>query len=321
MVDAHNDPAVFQEFREALGTRDPKTIATYLTTMRDFVAWLAIQPGGTPFHLGLVTETAIRGYMDALQHAGRAPRTRSKALSALRRFCRWAMDEGYLRRNPARLMERPTVVAMAPTELSEKQRFVLKQLVEQHATPRFAAIFALGYWAGLRISEIAALRLDQCHINQRAGSITVLDAKGGKTRTLDLHNMARRVLYEYLFPVRPQDRERDEESPYVFTSQRAAWLRQQGQPDHLSERGIEHLWIQVKHKGNHEEWERIAGVTFHDLRHDFAHRARAAGWSLEEIAVYLGHQTKDGAPALATTVRYTLPSRQQLKERIQELPG
>src|SRR6266516_1085053 len=164
---ASNDPAVFQEFREALGTCDPKTIATYLTTMRDFVAWLAAQPGGTPFHLGLVTETALR------------------------RFCRWAMDEGYLRRNPARLMERPTVVAIAPTELSEKQRFVLKQLVEQHASRRFAAIFALGYWAGLRISEIAALRVDECTINQRAGSITLIDAKGGKTRTLDLHNMAR----------------------------------------------------------------------------------------------------------------------------------
>ena len=263
----------------------------------------------------------MRGYMDSLQQAGRAPRTRSKALSGLRRFCRWAMDEGYLRRNPARLMERPTVVALAPTELSEKQRFVLKQLVEQHASRRFAAIFALGYWAGLRISEIATLRLDQCQINQRAGSITLLDAKGGKTRTLDLHNMARRALYDYLFPARPQDRERDEESAYVFTSQRAAWLRQQGRPDHLSERGIEHLWMQVKQKGNHEEWGRIAQVTFHDLRHDFAHRARQAAWSLEEIAVYLGHQTKDGAPAIATTVRYTLPSRHQLKERIQELPG
>ena len=66
------------------------------------------------------------------------------------------MDEGYLRRNPARAMERPTVVAMAPTELSEKQRFVLKQLVEQHATRRFAAIFALGYWAGLRIIAVYA---------------------------------------------------------------------------------------------------------------------------------------------------------------------
>ncbi len=101
-------------------------------------------------------------------------------------------EEGHLRSNPARSMERPTVVAVAPTELSEKQRFVLKQLVEQHATHRFEAIFALSYWAGLRISEIAALRLDQRHINRRAGSITLIDSKGGKTRTLDLHNMAHR---------------------------------------------------------------------------------------------------------------------------------
>lgn len=285
MVDVRNDLAVFQEFREALGTRDPKTIAAYLTTMYGFVAWLAELPGGTPFHLGLLTETAVRGYLDSLKLAGRAPRTRSKALSGLRRFCQWAMDESYLRRNPARAMERPMVVAVAPTELSEKQRFVLKQLIEQHTSLRVSAIFALGYWAGLRISEIATLRLDQCQVNQRAGSITLVDAKGGKTRTLDLHNMARRALYDYLFPEHPHDQERDRESIYVFTSQRAAWLRQQKRPDHLSERGIEHLWMQVKQKGTHEEWQFIADVTFHDLRHDFAHRARAAGWSLEEIAV------------------------------------
>ncbi len=44
--------------------------------------------------------------------------------------------------------------------------------------------------------------------------------------------------------------------------------------------------MQLKQKGTHEEWQIIAEVTIHDLRHDFAHRARAAGWSLEEIAVY-----------------------------------
>ncbi len=93
MLSGSHDPAALQEFRAALGTRDPKTIATYLTTMRDFVTWLATQPGGTPFHFGLVTEAAVRGYMDWLQQAGRAPRTRSKALSALRRFCQWAVDE------------------------------------------------------------------------------------------------------------------------------------------------------------------------------------------------------------------------------------
>jgi len=316
-----DDPSALQEFVAALGACDPKTVTTYLTTLRDFVAWLATQPGGTPFHLSLVTETAVRGYMDFLSTMNRAPRTRSKALSALRRFCQWAVDEGHLRRNPARAMERPTVVAVAPTELSEKQRFVLKTMVEQHATPRFAAIFALGYWAGLRISEIAALRLDQCSINQRAGSITLIDAKGGKTRTLDLHNMARRALFDYLFPAEPHDDNRDPESLYVFTSQRAAWLRREGRSDHLSERGIEHLWGQFKRQGSYEEWQLIADVTFHDLRHDFAHRARQSGWSLEEIAVYAGHQTKDGAPAIATTVRYTLPSRRQLKERVQLLQG
>ena len=144
-----NDPQALQEFAASLGTRDPKTVATYQTTVRDFVVWLALQPGGAPFHLRLVTETAVRGYMDFLAATNRAPRTRSKALSALRCFCQWAVDEGHLRRNPARAMERPTVVAIAPTELSDKQRFVLKTMVEQHATPRFAAIFALGYWAGL----------------------------------------------------------------------------------------------------------------------------------------------------------------------------
>ena len=48
--------SVLQEFATSLGARDPKTVATYLTTMRDFVAWLDTQPGGTPFHLGLVTD-------------------------------------------------------------------------------------------------------------------------------------------------------------------------------------------------------------------------------------------------------------------------
>lgn len=100
-----DDPQALQEFAASLGTRDPKTIATYQTTVRDFVVWLALQPGGAPFHLGLVTETAVHGYMDFLAATKRAPRTRSKALSALRRFCQWAVDEGHLRRNPARAME------------------------------------------------------------------------------------------------------------------------------------------------------------------------------------------------------------------------
>ena len=55
---------------------------------------------------------------------------------------------------------------------------------------------------------------------------------------------------------------------------------------------------------------------YYDLRHDFAHRARAAGWTLEEVAYYLGHITKKGTPAIQTTTRYTQVSRELVKEKL-----
>ena len=65
----------------------------------------------------------------------------------------------------------------------------------------------------------------------------------------------------------------------------------------------------------------IADISFHDLRHDFAHRARAAGWSLEAVAYYLGHITNKGTPAIQTTVRYTQVSREQLKRQLGRITG
>lgn len=321
VIPLHRDPEPLRAFEETLGSKDPKTTRSYMTVLRDLVAWLATRPGGTPFRMEILTETAVKGYMDHLEASGKAPRTRSKALTAIRRFARWAQDEGLLRRNPASQVERPTVAQMAPKELSEDQRFALKNVVERSDSRRLTAIFALGYWAGLRVSEVAALRLANVHVNQRAGWLTVADSKGGKTRTIDLTNESRRALYDYLHENAGTVDGRDLDSAYVFTSQRAAWLRQQGRPDNLSDRGIEHLWAGLKASATADEWELIQDVKFHDLRHDWSHRARAAGWTLEEIAVYLGHQTKDGAPAINTTVRYTLPSRQQLKERLQSLRG
>jgi len=111
-------------------------------------------------------------------------------------------------------------------------------------------------------------------------------------------------------------------APYPYSSWNTPrGLRTHSRPDHLSTRGIMHLWDGLKATSTKDEWALIQSVMLHDLRHDWAHRARAAGWQLEEIAVYAGHQTKDGAPAITTTARYTLPSRQQLRARLQALSG
>ena len=76
----------------------------------------------------------------------------------------------------------------------------------------------------------------------------------------------------------------------------------------LSPQGIEHLWIQAKQRGTNAEWQLIAGVTFHDLCHDFAHRARQAGWSLEEVAIYAGagHQTAPIDTVASTIIHSTV---------------
>jgi site-specific recombinase XerD len=190
-----DDPLILQDFAQSLSTKDPKTINAYLSALRGFKRWLSTKPGGDPFTPEAVTATAVNGYLNYLKAEGRAPRTRSQTLTALRCFCLWAIGAGYMTHNPASQVTRPTVVNTAPRELTPEQRYVLKNRVEAEQSRRQTAIFALGYWAGLRISEAAQLRLEHCYINKRSGYLVIADSKGGKTRTIDLHSEARRALY------------------------------------------------------------------------------------------------------------------------------
>ncbi len=131
--------------------------------------------------------------------------------------------------------------------------------------------------------------------------------KAAKRGDIDLLNSVRRPLYAYL-----QQADRDQDSAYVFNSQRAA---------RFTEAGIHHWFRSLKAQANKEEWTLIHDITFHDLRHDFAHRARAAGWTIEEVAYYLGHVTKKGTPAIQTTARYTQVSREHVKDKLRLISG
>jgi len=101
-------------------------------------------------------------------------------------------------------------------------------------------------------------------------------------------------------------------SIYVFTSQRNQ------QP---TEAGIHPWFCSIRRRATKDQWEKIADLSFHDLRHDFAHRARKACWTLEEVAYYLGHVTKKGMPAIQTTAKYTQVSREQIKEKRKRIKG
>jgi integrase len=199
-----------------------------------------------------------------------------------------------------------------------KTLFVLRNLDERTSDLRGKAMFALGYWAGCRVSDVSYLQMAHAEVGPKVGKLYV-GHKQGKYRHIVLLNQARGPLYDYLRGSR-----RAQESAYVFTSQRETLPVPEGELDgwRLGEAAIHEWFKQWKRTATAEEWAYIADITFHDLRHDFAHRAkREAGLDEGELAVYLGHITKRGTPAVQTTARYTQPSMDQVKEKLRKMKG
>ncbi len=287
---------------------DEATIDAYLRILRQFTEWVAKRPGhGKHFQPDQLTTTIVEGYLSRLKEQGYSMSHRTRVKSVIKHFCQWLIDakEG-LKRNPTNGIEIKAQQQLAPRVLELDQRLILRNLVEKANDPRGEALFALGYWAGCRVSDAAHLLMEHTHVGPKIGWVHV-GHKGEKFRDIDLLNEVRRPLYDYI-----RHGGREKESPYVFTSQRSA---------HFTEDGI-HSWFRVlKRQATSEEWGLIAPLSFHDLRHDFAHRAREAGWTLEEIAYYLGHVTMKGTPAIQTTVRYTQVSRAHVKEKLKLMKG
>jgi site-specific recombinase XerD len=300
------------EYLATLGGRSVSTVEAYRRILRQLAAWVAERPGGSSgFRPELLTRTAVEGFLSELEARGHGTSHRAKAKSAISGFCVWLVEEkALLGRNPTRGVEVPASQVLAPRRLSPDQRYVLKNLVEKQGSARSAAIFALGYWAGCRVSDVSWLTLENCHVGPKVGWLRV-GHKGGKLRDIDLLNQARRPLFEYLKSGN-RNGGRGPESPYAFTSQRAP---------RLTEAGVHHWFRKLRSKATKDEWELVGDVTFHDLRHDFVHRAREAGWRLEEVEYYLGHVTRKGTPAIGTTARYTQVSREDVKEKLKGLRG
>ena len=124
------------------------------------------------------------------------------------------------------------------------------------------------------MSEISYLLLEHTEVNAQEGKLR-LGIPGGHERTISLADEAREALYAYLISGKRS------QSAYVFTSQRERANVPHGDRDgwRLRESAI-HAWFQeLRGAATPEEWELIGKLTFHDLRRDFAFRAREAGFT------------------------------------------
>jgi len=292
-----------EEYQQArLSPHDAGTIRVYRHILSQFTHWIEQQGGKEgPFVPEQITTSLVEHYLTDLAAQGYSSSHWKRVKSVISHFCQWLIeDKALLRHNPTRgLMieakDAPSTAA-APRVLTPVQRLVLLNLVKQEDR-RGKALFALGYWAGCRVSDIVDLQMSDTHVGPKSGWLH-LGGEGVKARDFDLVNEARHLLYDYL-----QYRERAEDSPFVFVSQRSP---------RLTDAGLHHWFRALKQRAAAEDRRLIADISFHDLRHDFAYRALEAGWSLEELAYYLGQITTRGLPATQTALRYTQITRAHL---------
>jgi site-specific recombinase XerD len=287
---------------KALGTKD-----AYLRTVRHLIGWLAQLPGNAgKFQPRQLTQTAVEQYLIHLEQEGLSLNHRARVKSTISNFTQFLIEEkGLLQRNPTRGINLPTVPLLVPQQLSHDQRAILGLLVEKTGDKRGKALFALGYWAGCRVSEISRLRVADTHVGSEEGWLH-FESQKGKWRDIDLLSHACRPLYEYLQATRTNVR------PYVFFSQRSK---------RLTEEGIYYWFRTLKTQGTKEQSAMIEDITFHDLRNDFISRIREAGWSLKEVMYYLGDGSRQGVATLQTTGNSTQQSREQVKPKLNNVKG
>lgn len=153
---------------EVLALKRETTRRTYTLILQQFLIWLESRPGHAPLFDPLrdLTQTAMQAYLfDELAATSISHRERVKSI--LSSFAEWLINEEFLTRNPTRGIEFPAQQLLAPRELSTDQRYILKELIE--ATDlRGKAMFALGYYAGCRASDVCWFRPNHRWLQARA---------------------------------------------------------------------------------------------------------------------------------------------------------
>ncbi len=230
-------------------------------------------------------------HLIALRDAGLGARSRARHLVSIRGFYRFMVQERIVKHDPARLVDLPKTSMKLPDVLSVED---VTQLLETPDTdkPRGArdrAMLELSYAAGLRVSELVNLKLQD--INLEAGFVRVL-GKGSKERLVPIGLHAKDKIESYVEKSR-KSLLKNQASPYLFVARAARPITRQGFWKLLRKYA---MLAQINKK-----------VTPHSLRHSFASHLLEGGADLRAVQVMLGHVD------IATTQIYTHVARQQLK--------
>lgn len=285
---------LLQEFEQWLKVIDhtQKTVINYVKDIELFFKWYKETTGeelrSSAFNEFVLTQ--YKSYMLTVQKL--KPSSVNRKIQALRKFGCFLVAKGYLQTNPAENLKQVKDVRdnLAPVALSKQEVFKLRKTVYMYGKIRDIAIIELFLNTGLRLSEVAGLKIDDVEFGEHQGKLKVL-GKGRKYREIPLNSDMRKILSQYL------EKRKHIDCDFLFTTST-------GKP--LQPNSIYRL---VK------RYAERAGIELHPhmLRHTFAQTLIDKGTNVFDVKYLLGHEK------LETTMRYKQPSREVQEKALENL--
>jgi len=262
------------------------TILSYSRDIRKFLNF--VRAGKLVWNR--VSEEVLVRFIHRESQSGLGARSLARLISALRSFFRFLVLSGFLKKDPSSQLTTPSTWLSLPKFLTVKEVEELLKTPDEKKPQgvRDRAILEVLYGSGLRVSELASLKLAEVNLED---GFLVCRGKGGKERIVPLGRSACGAVARYLAEVRPLvvSGEREE----LFLSRRGTAFTRQG------------LWKLLR------QHARAAGLSAkispHTLRHSFATHLLERGADLRSVQLMLGHSQ------ITTTQIYTHVSRERIR--------
>jgi integrase/recombinase XerC len=301
----------FLIYLRAVRNASPHTIRSYDTDLAQFLTFLT-PPGTAMPRPQDVTHLMIREFVAHLHDLQLEKSSIARKLAAIRSFFKFAVREGMVVRNPARMVATPKLPKRIPSVLSAedlnafldgvvagpergsgRHRQSSENISSRLMVKRDRAILELLYASGLRVSELTGLNLGDM---DRKELMLRVRGKGNKERIVPYGGKA-------------------EQSLEAYQSVRQEILRKAGGRGDRQAVFLNHLGTRLTQRSVArivKKYARLANVNWdlhpHSLRHAFATHLLADGADLRAIQELLGHSS------LSTTQRYTHATIRQLME-------
>jgi integrase/recombinase XerD len=265
-----------------------QTIEAYSRDLVRYISFLA-KSGRTT--VSEADTPLILKYLISMREDGLNARSRARHLVSIRGFYRFLAQEQMLSSDPSRLIDLPKSGLKLPDVLTieEVKRLLDAPDLKKPSGCRDAAMLELLYAAGLRVSELITLKLQD--VNLTAGYVRVF-GKGAKERVVPIGQYAQEKIRTYTTGAR-QALLKDRISATLFVARAGKPLSRQG------------FWKLIKRYALRAGLRKV--ITPHTLRHSFASHLLEGGADLRAVQTMLGHAD------IATTQIYTHVARDHLK--------